>query len=341
MLQWTLEVKLFDPALGRTVDYFDLCPKTPVIFFNHYWDGVPSMPRWPKDKPIYVMPNIEMYEMTAEHYWNASAVLCKTKVCYDRVTKWYEQEGSPRDTKVFYTKHTSSDQTDFARKRLGEGAIVPKDFFNVKFLHTAGTSNLKGTRQLVQCWVSEPSLPPLDVYIDNGAFDASVNGDLKKSMQHSRSPLHVNVGMVERSVFANMTAEAAFFMCPGLSGGYGHYINQARAAGAVVITTDLPPMNELISSGTTGFLIPVKRLKDTNQILGGEYDKEHGLKGFDGLVGSFSGTDVCKAVREMVSSTTADQRAIIGARARQAYNADTKFFASAMEEVQEFARRGL
>ncbi|KAE9039799.1 hypothetical protein PR001_g7355, partial [Phytophthora rubi] len=78
---WALEVKLFDPEVGHEVDYYDLCPTTPMIFFQHYWDGVPSSPRWPDQKPVYLMPNIEMVELTPEHHWRVDVVLCKIKVC--------------------------------------------------------------------------------------------------------------------------------------------------------------------------------------------------------------------------------------------------------------------
>ncbi|KAF4031800.1 hypothetical protein GN244_ATG16314 [Phytophthora infestans] len=137
---WALEIKLYDDSLGREVDYFDLCSKTPMIFFNHYWNGVSESPRWPKDKPLFLMPNIEMFELTATHYWRVDVVLCKTHVCYDRVTRWYSENGSPRNVKVFYTKHTSSDQAEFARQRQGSNSIAPKDFSSVKFIHTAGSS---------------------------------------------------------------------------------------------------------------------------------------------------------------------------------------------------------
>ncbi|KAE9114999.1 hypothetical protein PF010_g9517, partial [Phytophthora fragariae] len=78
---WALEVKLFDPEVGHEVDYYNLYPTTPMIFFQHYWDGVPSSPRWPDQKPVYLMPNIEMVELTPEHYWRVDVVLCKIKVC--------------------------------------------------------------------------------------------------------------------------------------------------------------------------------------------------------------------------------------------------------------------
>ncbi|EEY68942.1 uncharacterized protein PITG_05090 [Phytophthora infestans T30-4] len=336
--KWALEVKLYDPYQGLEVDYFDLCPKTPIIFFNHYWSDVPSMPRWPKDKPIYLMPNIEMFELTAEHYWRVDVVLCKTQTCYDRVTLWYEQEGNPRSTSVFYTKHTSSDQAHFARKRMGERVIRPRDFSNIKFIHTAGTSSAKGTRELMECWVFVPGLPQLDVYIDEKPFNFLFKPKFKMYLKFSRSPVNVHVGFVERPQFTKLTADTTFFMCPSVSEGYGHYINQARAAGAVVVTTDLAPMNELITK-KTGFLIPVETRQHPKMLMGGAYRGQHGLRDVGGLVATFRGPDICEVVREMMTSTTTEQRATMGANARRAYHEDTKFFANAMQELRQFARR--
>ncbi|KAH7472458.1 uncharacterized protein KRP23_9451 [Phytophthora ramorum] len=335
---WALQVKMFDSELGRDVDYFDLCPKTPMIFFNHYWDDVPSMPRWPKDKAIYLMPNIEMIELTPEFYWKVDAVLCKTQVCYDRVTRWYDQEGNPRNAEVFYTKHTSSDQAQFARKRLGEDAITAKDFSDVKFLHTPGTSIWKGTRAVLECWTSTAGLPPLDVYIDESAYAYMMPTQFQVKLKFSRSPVNVHLGMIERSEFTKLTAEAAFFMCPSRSEGYGHYINQARASGAVIVTTDAAPMNELIPSRDKGVLVPARFQKDDRMLLGGKYKGDHGLRGVSGLVAAFSSYHLCKSVQEMVKLTTAEQRAAMGAKARTQYHEDTKYFANEMQELRKFAR---
>ncbi|ETK76836.1 hypothetical protein F441_17185 [Phytophthora nicotianae CJ01A1] len=337
---WALQVKMYDPELQREVDYFDLCPKTPMIFFNHYWDDVPSMPRWPENKPIYLMPNIEMIELTPEFYWRVNVVLCKTQICFDRVTKWYEQEGNPRNTEVFYTKHTSSDQAQFARKRLGEDAIAPKDFSNVKFLHTPGTSIWKGTRAVLECWTSMAGLPPLDVYIDESAYNYMMPPPFQTKLNHSRSPVNVHLGMVERSEFSKITAEAAFFMCPSRSEGYGHYINQARASGAVVVTTGAAPMNELINSREMGVLVQARRQHDDRMLLGGNFKGEHGLKNVQGLIAAFSPYHLCHTVLAMIKTTTPEQRAAMGANARRQYHEDTKFFAETMQELREFARNG-
>ncbi|KAG7377143.1 hypothetical protein PHYPSEUDO_012078 [Phytophthora pseudosyringae] len=336
--RWVLETKLFDPALGRHVDYYDLCPKTPVIFFNHYWDGVPDSPRWPKDKPLYLMPNIEMIELTPAHYWGVDAVLCKTQVCHDRVTRWYAENGNPRNAQVFYTKHTSSDQAEFARHRLGNESVAPKDFATVKFVHTAGTSVWKGTRELVDCWVMASGLPQLDVYIDDSAYNFLFRQTYQRRLDRARSPVHIEHGMLEPQDFSKLTAESAFFMCPSRSEGYGHYINQARASGGVVITTDAHPMNELIVGSDMGVLIPTRSQHDPKMLLGGKFKGEHGLKDPDGLLVRYNSRGLCTAVREFVASTTSEQRAAMGERARQQYHEDTKFFARAMRELREFAR---
>ncbi|KAE9203240.1 hypothetical protein PF004_g18188 [Phytophthora fragariae] len=271
------------------------------------------------------------------HYWGVYAVLCKTHVCYDRVTRWYAENGNPRNAKVFYTKHTSSDQAEFARRRLGEESIAPKDFSDVKFIHTAGTSVWKGTRGLVDCWVMSAGLPQLNVYIDDSAFNYLFPPSYKRKLERARSPVHIEHGMLEPQDFCQLTAESAFFMCPSRSEGFGHYINQARASGGVVITTDAHPMNELIVSNEMGVLVPARYQHDTKMLLGGRFRGEHGLKDSDGLLVRYSSHGLCTAVRDFISSTTPEERAAMGARARQQYHEDTKYFARSMRKLREFA----
>ncbi|KAI9914246.1 hypothetical protein PsorP6_006045 [Peronosclerospora sorghi] len=334
---WALQVKMFDPELGKEVDYFDLCPKTPMIFFNHYWDGVPSMSRWPNEKPIYLMPNIEMIELTPEHYWRADAVLCKTQECFHRVTMWYKQEGNPRNTPVFYTKHTSSNQAYFARSRLGEDAIAPKNFSTVKFLHTPGVSNWKGTRTVLDCWTSIAGLPPLEVYLGEKLYKR-IPLQIRERLTDSSSPVHVHVGTVESLQFAKIIAEGSFFLCPSLSEGYGHYLNQARASGGVIVTTNVPPMNELIPSSKVGVLVSASRRANTLVLLGGDFNGERGLNNLDGLMASITALELHHAVLDMVNSTTPEQRAAIAANARRQYHEDTKFFAKAMQDLRKFSK---
>jgi hypothetical protein len=141
---WALEDKFYDPETQKEVMYYELCPLTPMLFFNHYWDERPTRSEWPRAKPIYVMPNIEMRELAAKDYWSVDAVICRTLACDQRVKAWYAQEGNPRDAKVFYTKFTSSDPAAHAVEMLGEANIRPKNFAKMRFTHTAGSRCVYG-----------------------------------------------------------------------------------------------------------------------------------------------------------------------------------------------------
>ncbi|KAI9905825.1 hypothetical protein PsorP6_013434 [Peronosclerospora sorghi] len=81
---WCLEVHRFDPHLGCDINFFSLCPRTPMLFLDHLWGGIPKSPRWPEDKLVYMMPVIET--KITPVLWS-DVVLSKTQECYQRVTK--------------------------------------------------------------------------------------------------------------------------------------------------------------------------------------------------------------------------------------------------------------
>ncbi|KAF1779575.1 hypothetical protein GQ600_4488 [Phytophthora cactorum] len=249
---WALTKKMHDPKSGRDIDYFDLCPKTPMLFFQHYW-------------------KISHHVGTDEtHFWRVDAVLCKTRICEERVNKWYEQQGNPHDTKVIYTKHTSSDQASYARRVLGD-EVKPKNFSDVRFIHTVGGSYWKGTRQVIECWLSRPNFPPLDLYIHNWAYEGMFKGAYNKRIP--KSQIRLTTDEVDANTFSKAVAESVYFLCPSQMEGYGHYMNQARASGGVIITTDMDPMKELILNDEMGLKVPSRPRHDRNIFLGGRSKK--------------------------------------------------------------------
>ncbi|KAE9041862.1 hypothetical protein PR003_g2386 [Phytophthora rubi] len=333
---WALTKEMFDPELGRKVDYFDLCPDTAMLFFQHYWEDIPSSSRWPKHKKMYLMPNIEMWELDETHFWRVDGVLCKTRICEERVTKWYEQQGNPRDTKVIYTKHTSSDQASYARRVLGD-EVKPKNFSDVKFIHTVGGSYWKGTRQVIECWLSRPHFPPLDLYIHKWAYDGMFKGAYEKRIP--KSQIRLTTDEVDANTFTKAIAESSYFLCPSQMEGYGHYMNQARASGGVIVTTDMDPMKELIENDDMGLRVKSRPRHDRNIFLGGKSKKGKGLRNVPGMVATFSSRDLCKTVEHLLNDISLDQRREMGEKARRQYHKDTKFFEQAMLDLRVRARR--
>ncbi|TYZ69276.1 hypothetical protein PybrP1_007071 [[Pythium] brassicae (nom. inval.)] len=299
---WAVEHKYVDKATGKTLTYHELCPKTPMVFFNHYWDGIPNSPDWPRKKPLYLMANIEMYELQAKHYWGVDAVLCKTAIC---------------------------------ARRLGPKALKRKDFDNVRFIHTAGTSAQKGTYEIVECWLKHPEFPQLDLVAKNDSFHWMFPAPFNANIFNAKN-IRVTTAQVQPIEFGKMIAEAAFFLCTSLHEGYGHYINQARASGGVIITTDVPPMNEFLTP-VSGVLVHSTRRIFKQQILGGGYMGEYGLTNVPGLTARFTGNDVCEAVERVLKMSPA-QRAAMADRAKKQYFVDMNYFAYKMDELRAFAR---
>ncbi|KAI9985710.1 hypothetical protein PInf_005112 [Phytophthora infestans] len=211
-----------------------------------------------------------------------------------------------------------------------------KNFSDVTFLHTAGTSIQKGTRQVLDCWLTRPDFPRLELHMAQDLFDGAFKTRYARRIDKSRN-VALHTGRLEPAEFGRLITDAAYFMCPSLQEGYGHYINQARSSRALIFTTDIPPMNELITP-SSGALIRARAIAHEPQFLGGKSKKEHALRGVPGFVADFGGRSVCNAVTKLLQTTTPEERAERADRALQQYYFDTVFFAQKMQELHDFAR---
>jgi glycosyltransferase involved in cell wall biosynthesis len=127
--------------------------------------------------------------------------------------------------------------TGFAgRDMLDE--TVPRE---LRCIHLAGHSSLKGTEQVIQAWRDDPGLPELTI-ISERDWDA---------------PAHVRVltGHVAEADKRRELNAAAIHVCPSRSEGWGHYITEALSMRATVVTTDASPMNEHVRP-EFGVLVP-------------------------------------------------------------------------------------
>lgn len=116
------------------------------------------------------------------------------------------------------------------------------------FFHLAGRSQNKGTESLLALWRKHPQWPPLTV-VQNKI--TARPGPEASNIQHL-------VGYLSDDELKRLQNAHQFHVCPSETEGYGHYLVEAMSVGAVVLTVDGEPMNELVTA-ERGVLVPAAR----------------------------------------------------------------------------------
>lgn len=133
---------------------------------------------------------------------------------------------------IFSEIHPSCHFTGFTSSNLNDPAI-PR--FQNGILHLAGRSTLKGTETVLQLWEKHPEWPTLTLLQHKDNAPESVPANVKLITDY-----------LSDKEIVKLINEHPIHLCPSLSEGWGHYIVEAMSCGALVITTDGPPMNELV-----------------------------------------------------------------------------------------------
>lgn len=138
--------------------------------------------------------------------------------------------------KTVYTGFTSVDRRDTG---------VPRER---AFFHLAGRSSNKGTDTLLALWRRHPEWPRLTVLQSPRVARAVVRAP---NVDH-------RVDYIPDVELKRLQNAHRFHLCPSETEGFGHYLVEAMGVGAVVITLDAPPMNEMITP-ERGALVPYSR----------------------------------------------------------------------------------
>lgn len=213
------------------------CPpwKDPRTLFSRAWDADVAFhlervaPWWwrRKARQHFLIPNQERFpHRLLGKLRRIDRILCKTRHAAEIFSQYH-----PR---VDFIGFTSDD-------RLLKG-LTP-DYG--KFLHLAGRSTVKNTELLLGLWENHPEWPRLTLiqHTDNAPSNVPVNVDLIS-------------GHLADDRLRDLQNAHGIHLCPSLSEGWGHYIVEAMSCRAVTVTTDGPPMNELVSPDR-GVLVPV------------------------------------------------------------------------------------
>lgn len=105
------------------------------------------------------------------------------------------------------------------------------------FFHGPGRSGNKGTLPLLALWAKHPQWPPLVVVWR------------RKQVELPALPTNVTVhrDYLDEAELRRLQNSYRFHLCPSQTEGYGHSIAESLSTGAVTLTLDAEPMNELVT----------------------------------------------------------------------------------------------
>ncbi|WP_148862532.1 glycosyltransferase [Marinobacter fonticola] len=182
----------------------------------------------------WLIPNQEwVYPHNLRHFPKLNRILCKT---HEACT-------------IFEPYHAVVEFLGFSNPQLNQPAVPPYDFSEGcrrerlrRFLHVAGKSSRKGSAPIVEAWRRHPEWPRLDIVMDNPAR----LGDLPANVHLWRN--------IDSFTLKSLRRDCGIVLAPSEVEGFGHVLIEAMLSGSVVVATDAPPMNELITSDR-GFLV--------------------------------------------------------------------------------------
>lgn len=167
-------------------------------------------------KRNYLIPNPEWFFKQWTGTLNRfDSILCKTRDA-ERIFRFL----GARTKYIGFTSIDMYDQNIIRRNQ---------------FIHVAGKSDNKGTEQVIEA-ASKTGYPTI-----------IVTQTESHKMNRRSTNVQLLFGRIEEKNLRRLMNESRFHLCPSRCEGFGHYINEARSVGGIVVTTNVAPMNELVT----------------------------------------------------------------------------------------------
>lgn len=300
------------------------------------------------------MPNQEIMHDTAK-YALVDLILCKTRYAKMLIEQRCRQLNiqPPATPRIVHIRFSSKDimaalrrydpvsQGAWCRPELeSSSSKISQQQPHPAFLHVAGKSRCKQTRAVMDAWAQHPDWPPLHV-VCNPAFigkdirpylatydDTKQNKSNPDStgvpLEHWPNIIMYTQRLSERTL-RKLQMSIPFHICPSETEGWGHAINESRSCAAIVITTDGPPMNELVRHHMNGILVkPYKKIR---------FRRRHiWMSILNGEVSLVRPLDVVAAIEQCLSLTI-EQRQKLALAARKTFEEDRRYFDSTMANL--------
>lgn len=145
---------------------------------------------------------------------------------------------------LFGSRHRNTAFIGFDSEDRYDGTVARQRIF----FHLAGKSSMKGTDRLLRTWARHPEWPVLMV-VQHAHED--------HAPEITAANIDRHVGYLDDSELRSLQNASVFHVCTSLTEGWGHYIVEALSVGAVTLTVDAAPMNELVTR-ERGILVPCR-----------------------------------------------------------------------------------
>lgn len=122
---------------------------------------------------------------------------------------------------------------------------------NNNFAHFKGKSSLRHTNLILNIWKKRSDFPELKIQFWSAHEEISFFNVPEWFRWNNMS---VRIGYLSRKEYFSELALCGIHICTSMTEGFGHYINEARAMGAVPMVINAPPMNEFVDA-ESGILI--------------------------------------------------------------------------------------
>jgi hypothetical protein len=142
------------------------------------------------------------------------------------------------------------------------------------FFHLAGRSENKNTEPLLALWRKHPEWPLLTV-VQNPR--TAQPGPAVANIEH-------RVDYLDDEELKRLQNTSRFHLCPSQTEGFGHYLVEAMSIGAIALTLDAAPMNELIAADR-GILVPVARTGTQSLAVTNFFDETSMQAAIERLIG--------------------------------------------------------
>lgn len=219
LVQWRVRAQLLRRGRERGAGHMRLARYDVNVMLEHIW------PQFIDEARLnVVVPNPEWFDPRDVRYLPAFDCVWAKTVFAER---------------LFRERGCITSLIGFDSEDRGEGGVRRVH----QFLHVAGRSPLKGTARLLALWQRHPEWPILTL-----VQDASTPGAVWANGASAGNIVLQRDYLTDEALRAMQNAHR-FHLCTSEAEGWGHYIAEAMSVGAVTLTCDAAPMNELVAAG--------------------------------------------------------------------------------------------